>query len=118
MINVHLEHTWGTWWRLSFAIATDIQTMLLIGTSPSISHEHSPMGAPLVARRREAMLQRLRDPLGVADVAFAAGQSVDVRRVQWPDRHVLFDAVEVLVAWDRVRGCAQIVTDSSTRRVQ
>jgi len=53
-----------------------------------------------------------------SDVAFAAGQRVDVRCVQWPDRHVLFDAVEVLVAWDRVRGCAQIVTDSSTRRVQ
>ena len=45
-------------------------------------------------RRQQSVLQQLRDPLRVTDVAFAAGHRLHVRGVQQPHHHHLFQAVE------------------------
>ena len=45
-------------------------------------------------RRQQAVLQQLRDPFGVPDVALAAGHRLHVRGVEQPHLHDLFQAVE------------------------
>ena len=60
------------------------------------------------------MLQQLRNPLRITDIAFATGHPLHVRGVEQPHHHDLFQAVERLRQRDEVDSIAAILTPIST----
>ena len=75
-------------------------------------HRRIPVAARTTAP--QAVLQQLRNPLRITDIAFATGHPLHVRGVEQPHHHDLFQAVERLRQRDEVDSIAAILTPIST----